>query len=314
MNRRGREPIDGVLLLDKGSGLTSNDALIRARRLYNAAKAGHGGTLDPMATGLLPVLLGEATKFADDLLGADKTYLAEITLGLTTDTGDAEGRPLASVEADCDQARFAACAARFMGRILQIPPMYSALKRDGRALYEYARAGQTVERAAREVTIHALDVLFFDAPTARIRVTCSKGTYVRVLAEDIGACLGCGAHLSGLRREAVGGLSLTSAVTLDTLRALTPGQRIARLLPADALLSGLPALDLDRESTRRFAQGQRVRVDAQVGVPEPGRVTSGGRVRVYGEQVFLGVGLLADAVLAPHRLVANPSTNKETQR
>ncbi|MGB6056284.1 MAG: tRNA pseudouridine(55) synthase TruB, partial [Burkholderiaceae bacterium] len=193
--KRIRLPIDGVLLLDKAAGGSSNDALVKAKRLLNAKKAGHTGTLDPFATGLLPLCFGEATKFAQDLLDADKTYEAVVHLGVRTATGDTEGEVLERCAVDVDATAIEQALQRFRGPIEQVPPMHSALKRDGKPLYEYARAGITLERAARAVTIHRLECLDYQAPFLRLRVTCSKGTYIRVLGEDIGAALGCGAHL-----------------------------------------------------------------------------------------------------------------------
>src|SRR5690606_32871827 len=253
-----REPVDGVLLLDKPLGLSSNDALVRARRLLGARKAGHGGTLDPLATGLLPLLFGEATKFALDSLDADKTYLAGLTLGVATDTGDAEGRVIAEREPVRDEAAVRRAVAGFVGEIDQVPPMHSALKREGRPLYELARQGVVVERPARRVTIFAIDVLRFEPPRLELRVRCSKGTYIRSLAADLGERLGCGAHLAALRRERVGSLDVADALSLEALEALSMPERRARLLPADALLSSLPRLDLDAASAGRFAQGQKL--------------------------------------------------------
>src|SRR5471032_2970792 len=203
-----RRALDGVLLLDKPLGLSSNDALIRAKGMYRVKKAGHTGTLDPLATGLLPLCFGEATKFSQDLLEADKTYEATMRLGIRTTTGDAEGEAIDTREVTCDEAAVRAALPKFLGEITQVPPMYSALKRDGKPLYEYARAGQTVEREGRNVTIHALDLIACALPDVTFRVTCSKGTYVRTLAEDIGETLGCGAHLVALRQIGVGVLTL----------------------------------------------------------------------------------------------------------
>ncbi len=293
-----REPVDGVLLLDKPKGLSSNDAVVRARRLLNARKAGHGGTLDPLASGLLPLLFGEATRFAHDSLDADKTYLAELALGVSTDSGDAEGRVLVRRTVGCDEAQFRAVAAAFVGEIDQVPPMHSALKREGRPLYEYARAGVTLERAPRRVAIHAIEALAFGGSRATIRVRCGKGTYIRTLAADIGERLGCGAHLASLRRERVGALSVADAITLDALEALGAAARRARLAPADALLAGLPRVDLDAPAAVRFLHGQKLRAPAAAG----GR--DGTRVRVYGAARLLGVATLRDGVLVPKRLVA----------
>src|SRR3954466_12758398 len=204
--RKPRVPIHGVLLLDKSAGMSSNDALIKAKRLFNAQKAGHTGTLDPFATGLLPLCFGEATKFSQDLLEADKSYETMVHLGVTTTTGDTEGDIVQSRQADPTVAQIESAIAEMRGAIDQIPPMYSALKRDGKPLYEYARAGITLEREARRVTIHILEFLDYQAPYLRLRAQCSKGTYIRVLGEEIGAALGCGAHLHALRRTQVGAL------------------------------------------------------------------------------------------------------------
>lgn len=303
-----RRALDGVLLLDKGIGLSSNDALMRAKRLLLAKKAGHTGTLDPLASGLLPLCFGEATKFSQDLLEADKTYEATMRLGILTSTGDAEGEVLETrpVEGDATNiAHLEAVLARFRGPISQVPPMHSALKRDGKPLYEYARAGQIVERAARDVTIHALEVLNAALPDVTFRVTCSKGTYVRTLAEDIGAALGCGAHLIALRRTGVGALTLERAVTLEALEAMEPSERDASLAPVDALLTTFMPLSLESEDARRFQQGQRLRLTDRSPIAPTGEVT---RVRVYRAEdgALLGVARLAEGVLAPERLVAPP--------
>jgi tRNA pseudouridine55 synthase len=296
-----RRALDGVLLLDKPVGLSSNDALIRAKRLYLAKKAGHTGTLDPLASGLLPLCFGEATKFSQDLLEADKTYEATMRLGIRTTTGDAEGETVETRPVTCDEAAVLAAMAGFRGDIVQVPPMYSALKRDGKPLYEYARAGQTVEREGRQVTIHALELLVCALPDVTFRVTCSKGTYVRTLAEDMGEALGCGAHLVGLRRTGVGALTLEHAVTLDALSDAAEGERDAWLQPVDALLSTFPAVHLDAEAARRFLHGQRLRL-ADLTLTRD--AANAGRVRVYeGEGRLLGVAKLGEGVLAPERLV-----------
>ena len=302
--RMPRVPIDGVLLLDKEAGLSSNDALMQAKRLLNAQKAGHTGTLDPFATGLLPLCFGEATKFAQDLLDADKTYEAVVHLGVRTTTGDTEGETVQSGTAGVTVSQIEAALARFLGEIEQIPPMYSALKRDGKPLYEYARAGITLERAARRVTIHELTLLDYRAPFLRVRVRCSKGTYIRVLGEDIGAALGCGAHLHALRRTAVGKLSIEHAMTLEQLLNLAEPARAASLAPVDALLMTFPDIRLDEELARRFLHGQRLALGKE-GIPIPGM---NGRVRVYREQDgrLLGTGLVADTgVLSPERLIVS---------
>jgi tRNA pseudouridine55 synthase len=297
-----RRLLDGVLLLDKPLGLSSNDALIRAKRIYLAKKAGHTGTLDPLATGLLPLCFGEATKFSQDLLEADKTYEATMRLGVQTTTGDAEGEALKTREVTCDETAILAALVGFRGDITQIPPMYSALKRDGKPLYEYARAGQTVEREARNVTILALEMIACALPDVTFRVTCSKGTYVRTLAEDIGEKLGCGAHLVALRRTGVGALTLENSVTLDTLSDATPEERDSWLQPVDALLSNFEAVYLDADASRRFTQGQRLRLADIADAPD-----NADRVRVYSrdEQRLLGVARAGEGVLAPERLVVS---------
>ncbi|MBN4668175.1 tRNA pseudouridine(55) synthase TruB [Pandoraea nosoerga] len=311
-----RFALDGVLLLDKPLGLSSNDALVRAKRLLQAVKAGHTGTLDPLATGLLPLCFGEATKFSQDLLDADKTYEAHVRLGETTTTGDAEGEVLQTRPVTVDEAAIRAILPRFTGPISQVPPMYSALKRDGKPLYEYARAGQTLEREARQVTIRSLELVTCSLPGAAeftFRVTCSKGTYVRTLAEDIGEALGCGAHLRGLRRTAVGPLTLEGAVTLEMLAALDHAQRVQRLAPVDALLRTLPAVWLDETLTKRFSHGQRLRLD-DARCPQPLRACASAHdaieVKVYAEASdaagarLLGVARLdGEGLLTPQRLL-----------
>lgn len=278
--KRTWRQVDGVLLLDKALGLTSNDALQKARRLFSAAKGGHTGTLDPLATGLLPLCFGEATKFSADLLDADKTYEATLRLGVVTDSGDAEGKVIATHAVAVEEADLRRVLPAFTGDILQVPPMHSALKRDGRPLYELARQGIEVERAARPVTIHALDVLSFAGDELRLSVSCSKGTYIRVLAADIGAALGCGAHLTALRRTRVGDLTLAGAATLAELEALDEAARPAWLSPVDALLQSLPRVDLSGEAESRFRHGNPV--DLPAGLT--------GKIRVYADDCLIGVG------------------------
>ena len=295
-----RRKLDGVLLLDKALGISSNHALQAARRLYRAEKAGHTGTLDPLATGLLPLCFGEATKFSGELLNADKRYVATVQLGLTTDTADAEGsvlqcRPVTSSLADVEAA-----LAAFVGELDQVPPMYSALKRDGKPLYEYARAGIEVERAARRVSIHELRLLDGQADFASGRfvfeVHCSKGTYVRTLAADIGERLGCGAHLAALRRTGIGALDVAQAYSLPMLEALSAEACDALLLPPDSLLASLAEARLDVADAARLRHGQAVRWSGE----------EGSRLRVYdAERGFIGIcRQSADGWLQPQRLVA----------
>lgn len=280
-------------------GISSNGALQHAKRLYRAAKAGHTGNLDPIATGLLPICFGEATKFSQFLTDSDKRYQAVIKLGETTDTGDAEGRILESRPVSVSLAQVEAALKRFKGEIEQTPPMYSALKHQGRPLYDYARKGVEIERAPRRVIIHDLILLGFAGDTLELDVACSKGTYIRVLAEDIGKVLGCGAHMTGLRRTRVGGFSLEQAVTLDTLESLDELERDALLLPADVLAADFPRMDLDADSAFYMRRGQAVWMP---------RLELNQLYRIYDEkQVFIGMGEVAeDGKLAPRRLVVAP--------
>lgn len=307
IKKKTRLPINGVLLLDKPVGWSSNDALIKAKRLLNAIKAGHTGTLDPFATGLLPLCFGEATKFSADLLDADKTYQTVVHLGVSTNTGDTEGEVIQTQEVNVTEAQIQTVLTQFRGDILQVPPMYSALKRDGKPLYEYAREGITLEREARPVTIHLLEFVSFEAPFLTLNVRCSKGTYIRVLGEDIGNALGCGAHLKALRRTHVGHLILENTVTLDQLMEMSEEQRHALLAPVDALLSSFPEVILNPELSKRFLQGQRISL-AKEAVAHPSEL---GRVRVYrldaelGTKQLLGSAQLQEfAVLAPERLIS----------
>lgn len=298
-----RRDVHGVLLLDKPLGLSSNDALVRAKRMLRANKAGHTGTLDPLATGLLPLCFGEATKFSQDLLDADKEYVATLRLGQQTSTGDAEGEVVHERAVTCDVAAVHAAVAAFAGEIDQIPPMYSALKKDGKPLYAYARAGESVERAARRITIHEIEVLSCALPDVQLRVSCSKGTYIRTLAEDIGNRLGCGAHLIALRRTRVGDLRLEEAMTLEQLDATDDESRPALLAPVDLLLRKLPAVWLDAEFARRFTHGQRLALnDLDSHVRSAGE---GSLVSVYTREprTLLGVARIETGALRPERLI-----------
>lgn len=297
--KRIRDLVDGVLLLDKPVGFSSNDALIKVKRYMNAKKAGHTGTLDPFATGLLPLCFGEATKFSQDLLEADKTYETTVHLGITTNTGDTEGEAIDTREVAVTREQIEAVLTQFRGPIMQVPPMYSALKRDGKAYYEYAREGITLEREARPVTILALDFVAYEAPFLKLSVTCTKGTYIRVLGEDIGHALGCGAHLNALRRTQVGALTMDGMVTLEQVAA--HDNPTALLAPVDALLSSFAAVQLTDELARRFLQGQRLALGKEgIALPDVQ-----GRVRVYHDAKLLGTGTLQEyQILAPERLIA----------
>ncbi|MDP2230548.1 tRNA pseudouridine(55) synthase TruB [Methylotenera sp.] len=296
--KRPKKNINGVLLLDKPLGFSSNQALQKVKWLYQAAKAGHTGTLDPLATGLLPLCFGEATKFAHYLTDADKTYFATLKLGVTTNTGDAEGEVLSTQPVNVSQALFAEVCRQFVGKISQIPPMYSALKHEGKALYEYARAGVEIERKERFITIHSITQNSFEQDVASITVTCTKGTYIRTLAEDIGQKLGCGAHLIGLRRTATANYQIAQSITLEQFEAMSEAQRIAALLPPDSAVLALPAMTLDEDSTFYLQRGQAVWQSGAI--PK-------GLIRLYSEnQVFLGLGeQQSDGKIAPKRLIVD---------
>jgi len=295
-----RRLIDGVLLLDKPVGLSSNAALQRAKRIYRAEKAGHTGTLDPLASGLLPLCFGEATKFAQLLLDAPKRYTATVRFGVSTETGDTEGAIRATHPVAFGLAELEAILRSFIGRIAQVPPAYSALKFQGRAYYEYARAGQVIPRAARDVEIHGLRLVEWSAPdaVAVLDVECSKGTYIRVLAEDIGDALGCGAHLAALRRTATGGYSVADAVSLADLDTMSDADCLSILQPVESLVADLAVLVVDATDALRFRQGRALDV--------PG--CADGVHAVFGRDRFLGVAAVANGVAQPRRVVAQPSS------
>lgn len=299
MGAKGRN-VHGVLLLDKPRGMTSNGALQIVKRLFSARKAGHTGSLDPLATGLLPLCLGEATKVSGFLLDSDKGYRAIFKLGVRTNSGDADGevvqtRPVGAINI----ATLSDVLARFTGNIQQVPPMFSAIKQNGVPLYKLAYAGQEVERTARDVTIFSLQLLRFENDEIEVSVRCSKGTYIRTLAEDIGEALGCGAHVSLLQRVRVGGFTLEQAFTLDRLQQRA-AQGIAALdqalLPMDHALEGWPDVRLSKEAAHCLQHGQAVFVP---------QVTAHGWVRLFnGDNHFLGMGeVLDDGRVAPRRLV-----------
>ena len=296
MKRKG-QVVDGVLLLDKPYAMTSNAALQSARRLLNAQKAGHTGTLDPLASGLLALTFGEATKFSADLLHADKTYVAGIKLGQKTTTGDLEGEFTEVKPVNFTLEEIEPVLERFRGEILQVPPMFSALKRDGKTLYDLAREGISIERQARAVRIEKLEILNFVDELLTVKVTCSKGTYIRVLAEDIGDALKCGAYLASLRRTGVGDLSIEDSVTLEALEAMSLQDRRLVLKPLDALMQTLPAVHLSERNRERFCHGQRLALGLQC-CP---------RVRVYGpDEIMVGTARVNErGVLEPERLIAN---------
>ena len=300
-----RRPVHGVLLLDKPLGLSSNQALQKAKWLLRADKAGHTGTLDPLATGVLPLCFGAATKFSQIQLDADKTYEALLLLGQKTTTADAEGdvietRPVPRIAPQMLQT----ITQRFTGPLMQIPPMYSALKKDGKALYEYARKGIEVEREPRHILIYELNMALAQDPRAqaaiKIIVRCSKGTYIRTLGEDIGEALGCGAHLGALRRLETGGFVATQCVTLPALEAMSEPQREACLLPAQSLVAAYPRVTLDADNAGRFLSGLRRRGEpGQWGADAP-------LVRVYGSEpaAFLGSAHITADELIPQRLLS----------
>ena len=300
-----RRPVHGVLLLDKPLGLSSNQALQKAKWLLRADKAGHTGTLDPLATGVLPLCFGAATKFSQIQLDADKTYEALLLLGKKTSTGDAEGdvietRPVPAITPEL----LAEMTARFTGPLAQIPPMYSALKKDGKALYEYARKGVEVEREARNIIIYKLKMAAAQDPRAeaaiKVIVTCSKGTYIRTLGEDIGEAIGCGAHLGALRRIETGGFMAEQCVSLAALEDMTELEREAQLLPAQALVAAYPSVTLDADNAGRFLSGLRRRGEpGEWGIDAP-------LVQVYGTEprAFLGSAHVTANELIPQRLLS----------
>ncbi|MBV9189485.1 MAG: tRNA pseudouridine(55) synthase TruB [Betaproteobacteria bacterium] len=295
---------DGALLLDKPLGITSNRALQDAKKLLGAKKAGHGGTLDPLASGLLLILAGEATKFAGPMLDADKEYLATVKLGVRTSTADAEGEVLEQRPVDVRAEQVAAALDRFRGSIEQMPPMHSALKRDGVPLYKHARAGRTVERERRRVEIHELDVLQCVPPMLELRVRCSKGTYIRALAEDIGAALGTGAHLAALRRTASGRFNVKDAVTLEELRAMP--DRHAALLPLRVLLDGLPSTELDAAEEARLRNGQPLKISG---------LEAGLRALYRADGAVIGLGeAQAEGLLKALRLTSGLTQGAEKHR
>lgn len=298
---RTRSALDGVLLLDKPIGPSSSRVLGHVKHLFSAVKAGHGGTLDPMASGLLPILFGEATKYASEGLTADKTYVAEIYLGSRTSTGDAEGEVIEQSEVKpVDAVRLHEVINGFAGKQRQTPPMFSAVKKDGRALYSYARKGEEVEREAREIVIHEIGLLAADWPVLTVRILCSKGTYVRVLAEDIGKALGMPAHLKALRRTAVGALGAKDMVSLDDIERAPDHKRCEFLKPVDWLIRDWPLVTLGQTQCRRFVHGQPVMADASA---------HQGLVRVETEQgEFLGTGRFnSQAMLLPERVRVMPA-------
>lgn len=295
--RRHCQPVTGVLLLDKPVGLTSNQALQTVKRLLNACKGGHAGSLDPIATGLLPLFFGEGTKLTQFLLDADKHYWTQFRLGVSTTTYDSEGavthtRPVRSTPADVERA-----LQKFRGEIEQVPPMYSAIKRGGQALYELARAGIEVERAPRRVTVHELALRECSGDTLTLEIRCTKGTYVRSLAHDLGELLGCGAHVTQLRRLGTGGIDIEHAVTLETLtQCASPAECARHLRPLDSVLSGVPDVHLTPLAAHYLKQGQSVTARHE---------HAPGWVRLYeGEGRFLGMGqVLDDGRVAPRRLL-----------
>ena len=295
--KRVKRQVHGVLLLDKPIGYSSNQALQKVKWLYQAAKAGHTGTLDPLATGALPICFGEATKFSHYLLNANKAYIATLKLGVTTTTGDVEGEVLSTKPVSYSQAQLAQVLKAFEGDIMQTPPMYSALKHEGKALYEYARDGIEIERKARSVNIQSIQILNTDAHEISLHVRCSKGTYIRTLAEDIGNALGCGAHLIGLRRTETAHYDVSDAVTLEDLEKMNEAQRDALLKPVDTALQGMPSVNITQEAAYFFRQGQAIWVTALVCFQD---------YKVYQDQHFLGLGSVQEnGQLKPKRLLVN---------
>lgn len=294
--KRIKRAVSGVLLLDKPYGFSSNQALQKVKWLYQAQKAGHTGTLDPLATGVLPICLGEATKFAQHLTDENKTYVATVKFGVTTTTGDKEGDVVSQVDCEISRAQIEQVLPQFMGEITQVPPMYSALKVNGKPLYEYARDGVELERKPRQVTIYALRVLGCADNSAEIEVTCSKGTYIRTLGEDIGKALQAGAHLTALRRTATATYQIAHTVSIEALEQMTAEQRDALLMPVDTAITALPKIELQDDAAYYFKQGNPVWVSGSI---------PPGELRIYSEAgLFLGVGFQQrDGRIAPKRVV-----------
>ena len=290
-----RRRIDGVLLLDKPSGISSNAALQRAKRLYAAEKAGHTGTLDPLASGLLPLCFGDATKYAQALLDARKEYVAAIRFGIATTTGDAEGEALTECPVAFSRADLEGVLPRFIGAIRQVPPRHAALKHRGRSYYEYARAGVEIDRAPREIEIEAIEIVDWVPPVATLRVSCGKGTYIRVLAEDLGAAVGSCAHLAALRRTASGAFTIDAATTLAALEAIDDAEaRDALLLPVETLVASMPRLDVDDRDAHALLRGRAL--TAGENPPAPGRY------RCHAPSRFLGMVDVADGFIRPLRM------------
>jgi len=275
--------------------MSSNAALQKARWLYRAQKAGHTGTLDPLASGLLPLCFGEATKFAQRLLDARKGYRATFRFGVTTTTGDAEGAVRETRPVAITPEGLRAALAQRLGAQMQTPPLYAALKFEGRAYYEHARAGRDVPRTPRPIVVHALDLVEWRAPDAVVEIACSKGTYVRVLAEDVGEALGCGAHLAALRRTATGGFSLDDAVPLEALASMSESARDELLLPPACLVTDLPRLCVDEDAGRRFRSGQAL----------PAAACADGECAVFAGASLLGLAEVHSGVAHPRRVVSS---------
>ena len=298
--KRGRD-IHGVFLLDKPQGMSSNDIMQKVKRIFQANKAGHTGALDPLATGMLPICLGEATKFSQFLLDADKRYLVTAKLGERTDTSDAEGQIVETHEVKVKTLEILTALEQFRGDILQVPTMFSALKHNGKPLYEYARQGITVEREARPITIFKLNFIEYNAPYLTLEVHCSKGTYIRTLVDDLGEALGCGAHVTMLRRTAVADYPTEKMLDWHALQSLAEQQDLssldALLLPMDTAVAKLPALTLNENQTQGIGFGQRIKFD------NPNRLQ--GQVRLFShEHRFLGVAVIDENnVIRPQRLV-----------
>ena len=295
--KRGRD-IDGVFLLDKPQGMSSNDIMQKVKRVFRANKAGHTGALDPLATGMLPICLGEATKFSQFLLDADKRYVVTAKLGERTDTSDAEGQVVETRPINVETSQILTALEQFRGDILQVPTMFSALKHNGKPLYEYARAGITVEREARPITIFEINFIEYQAPSLTLEVHCSKGTYIRTLVDDLGEVLGCGAHVTVLRRTAVADYPTEKMMTWDALQALAEqGDLDQHLLPIDTAVSKLPALKLNAEQSKGIGFGQRVKFANEAKLR--------GQVRLFSDKnIFLGVALIDDNnVIRPQRLI-----------
>ncbi len=300
--KKTRRDLHGVLLLDKPQGMTSNDALQKVKRLFNAKKAGHTGALDPLATGMLPICFGEATKFSQYLLDSDKRYQVIAKLGERTDTSDADGQIICSKPVNITQSQIDEALTHFRGDILQVPTMFSALKHQGKPLYEYARQGIVIEREARPITVYENQFIQFDVTNHELtlEIHCSKGTYIRTIIDDLGELLGCGAHVIYLRRLQVSNYPIKKMVTLDALQNLADKDEL--LMPVDSPMNEYPKVILSEQQGKNILLGRTIEIDSTIN--EVNVSTKENLVRIYQDQRFIGAGIQTNNKLSPKRLIS----------